>query len=87
MGMVPGWTVAQFESEHALARCGQSFLFFAQEFPGFFVADFSLAELLDHRPNLRSVIVGPFVKSVRRTRKYWLRLHWGRFRDDISSNY
>ncbi len=57
----------RFESQHLLADGIQCPFFFAQDIPGFFAGDLSLAKLLDHRPYLSAVFVGPFLKSVRRT--------------------
>ena len=68
--------VAHFESKDLLADGTQGYLFLAQNLPGFFVADLSLAKSLDHAPNLRAVFVGQLMKSVWRTRNVLIRLHW-----------
>jgi hypothetical protein len=78
---------ACFESKHAFADRAQGFPFLPQEFPGFLVADFSLAKLLDHIPQLGAVLVGPFMKCVRRTWEYLPWLHWRDFPVGFSSNY
>lgn len=56
-GGVRWWNKAYFDSEQILADCVQGFLFLAQKFPGFFVADLSLAKLFDHVPDLGAVFV------------------------------
>ena len=65
--------------EHLLADSVEGLHFPAQDFPGFFVADLSLAKPLDHIPYLAAVLVGPLMKSGRRTRKDSIMLHF----DDI----
>jgi hypothetical protein len=39
------------------------------------MADFSLAKLLNHFPNLGAMLVSPFMNCVGRVRKYPFRFH------------
>ena len=68
-------TRARFESQHLLADGAQCLLFFAQDIPGFFAGDLTLAKPLDHGPYLSAVFVGPFLKSVRRAQDNRIGLH------------
>lgn len=82
-----GWshlrTGTRFKSKHLLADGTQCLLFFSQDVPDLFVGDLTLAKPLDHVPYLSAVIVGPFLKSVRRAQNYRIGLHLAL----ISSNY
>jgi hypothetical protein len=81
-------TAAGFGSEPLFADGAQSPLFLAQDFPDFFVGDLSLAKPLNHVPHLGAVLVGPFMKGVRRTRKDWIWFHGrGIVGCNRSSNY